>query len=110
MMKKSMIPFLAFVVVGLAGCETMPDSESSSASASQQGSVSSLEDLIGARGRSGEEQMEQRGYTWVRTDKSGGSAYSYWREQRSGQCVSVRTTEGRYASIVYTPDFDCRVR
>lgn len=110
MMKKSMIPLFAFVVASLAGCETMPDSGSNSASASQQGPVSSLEDLIGARGRSAEEQMEQRGYTWVHTDKSGGSAYSYWREQRSGQCVSVRTTEGRYASIVYTPDFDCRAR
>jgi hypothetical protein len=52
--------------------------------------------------------MERRGYHWVRTEKSGGDAYSYWRENENGQCVVVRTSNGRYASIVYSSDFDCR--
>ncbi len=69
--------------------------------------VQGLQDLIGARGRDGEGQMERRGYGYIRTDKSGDSAYSYWRDNRSGQCITVRTTQGRYASIVYTLDFDC---
>ncbi len=73
-----------------------------------QESVPHLQDLVGARGGDGERLMGERGYTWVRTDKSGGDAYSYWRDNRSGRCVSVRTSDGRYASIVYTPDFDCR--
>ena len=68
----------------------------------------SLEDLIGARASSGEYQMKQRGYSYVRTEKSGGSAYSYWREYRSNRCVTVRTADGRYQSIVYASDFDCQ--
>jgi hypothetical protein len=51
--------------------------------------------------------MQHRGYTHVRTEKSDDSAYSFWKDNRSGQCVQVRTTDGRYASIVSTPDFDC---
>jgi len=73
-----------------------------------QESVSGLQDLIEVKGRDAEYQMGERGYTWVRTDKSSGDAYSYWRENQSGRCVSVRTSDGRYASIVYTPDFDCQ--
>ena len=76
--------------------------------ASAQEPVRNLQDLIGARGSDGEYQMKQRGYNYVRTEKSGGSAYSYWRESRSSRCVTVRTADGRYRSIVYAPDFDCQ--
>ncbi len=76
--------------------------------ASAQDPVRHLQDLIGARGGDGEYQMEQRGYNWVRTDKSGGDAYSYWRDNRSGRCVTIRTSQGRYASIVSSHDFDCQ--
>ena len=31
-----------------------------------------------------------------------------WREYRSNRCVTVRTADGRYQSIVYAPDFDCQ--
>ena len=77
-------------------------------SAWAQQPATGLQDLIGARGGDGEYQMQQRGYTWVRTEKSGDSAYSYWQESENGQCVIVRTTDGRYASIVYAPASDCR--
>ncbi len=72
-----------------------------------QQKVPNLQDLIGARGGDGEYQMQQRGYTYVRTEKTGDSSFTYWRESRSDRCVAVRTTEGRYASIVYAPDSDC---
>ncbi len=72
-----------------------------------QGSVENLQDLINVKGRDGEYQMKNRGYTWIRTLKSGGSAYSYWRENQSDRCVSVCTSQGRYATIDYTPDSDC---
>ncbi len=75
---------------------------------SAQQPVRNLQDLIGARGGDGEYQMQQRGYTHVRTSKEGGSSYTYWREYRSNRCVSVRTADGRYQSIVYVPDFDCQ--
>ena len=75
---------------------------------SAQEPVRNLQDLIGARGGDGEYQMQQRGYTHVRTSKEGDSSFTYWREYRSNKCVSVRTTDGRYQSIVYVPDFDCQ--
>jgi hypothetical protein len=73
-----------------------------------QDPVRPLQDLVGARGSSGEAELQQRGYTWVRTEKSGDSSWTYWREERSGRCVTVRTAEGRYQSLVYAPDADCR--
>lgn len=70
--------------------------------------VRALTDLIGARGRDGEYQLEQRGYRFVGAEQSGDSAYTYWRESRTGQCVVVRTADGRYAAISYAPDLDCK--
>ena len=77
-------------------------------SVAAQDQVPSLQDLIGARGGDGEYQLQQRGYNFIKTEKSGDSAYSYWQESENGQCVVVRTTEGRYASIVYAPQSDCQ--
>lgn len=68
----------------------------------------SLQDLVGVKGAAGESALEERGYTWIRTEKSGGDAYSYWRENENGQCVGVRTSDGRYASIVFVPYSDCK--
>ena len=76
-------------------------------SAVAQQPVRNLQDLVGARGGDGEYEMRQRGYTSVRTEKAGDSSYTYWRESRSYRCVTVRTTDGRYQSIVYVPDSDC---
>ncbi len=73
-----------------------------------QDSVRHLQDLIGARGRDGEYQMRKRGYHWMRTAKSNGDSYSYWHDNRSGHCVSIRTSQGLYVSILDTPDFDCQ--
>jgi len=73
-----------------------------------QDGVPSLEDLVGARAAGGERVLQQRGYNWIRTEKSSDSSYSYWQESENGQCVVVRTANGRYASIVYAPAFDCR--
>lgn len=77
-------------------------------SVAAQDAVPSLQDLIGARGGDGERQLQQRGYNFIRTEKSGDSAYSFWQEQENGQCITVRTTDGRYASIVYSPPSDCQ--
>jgi len=72
-----------------------------------QNPVKHLQDLKGALGRDGESQMQQRGYTHVRTEKSDDSAFSYWTDNRYGYCIQVTTTDGRYASIVYSPAADC---
>lgn len=80
---------------------------SAAAGAIAQEPVSNLQDLIGARGGDGEYQLERRGYTFLRTEKTDTDAYGYWKS-RHGDCVIVRTTDGRYASIVHAPNFDCR--
>jgi len=71
-------------------------------------SVPSLRDLVGTSAASGEMAMRNRGYTLVGGEKSGGNSYTYWRENENGQCVVARTSNGRYASIAYATDIDCR--
>jgi hypothetical protein len=71
------------------------------------GTPPGLADLVGARGSSGEAELTRRGYSWVRTEKSGGDSYAYWRENENGQCVVVRTSDGRYASIAYGMESSC---
>ena len=76
--------------------------------ASAQEPVPYLQDLIGARGGDGEYQLQRRGYTFVKAEQGGDSSYTYWQEQENGQCITVRTTDGRYASIVFAPASDCQ--
>jgi hypothetical protein len=71
-------------------------------------SVPALQDLVGARAGSGESALRSRGYTWIRSEQSGGDSYAYWRENENGQCVVVRTSNGRYASIAYGMDTSCQ--
>lgn len=71
-----------------------------------QDAVPSLQDLVGARGAAIDE-IGKRGYTFIRTEKSDDSAYSYWRENENGQCVIARVSDGRVASIVSAPSSDC---
>ena len=67
-----------------------------------------FQDLVGARGSSGEMALQERGYTFVKGEKSGSDSYTRYRQERSGQCIIVRTAEGRYQSLVTAPDFDCQ--
>ena len=72
-----------------------------------QDPVPSLQDLVGARGSSGDTELDERGYTWVRTEEAGDAVYTYYQERENGQCITVRTEEGRFQSIVYAPASDC---
>lgn len=67
-----------------------------------------LQDLVGARGSSGEQVLEERGYRFVKGEKSGGNSYTNWLNARTGKCITVRTANGRYQSIVTSPAFDCQ--
>jgi hypothetical protein len=84
-------------VVGLAAAATL----------FAQDPVGDLHDLIGVRGRHGDNQMRERGYTFVRTVENGANEFSYWRESRSGRCVSVRSAKNRYAAFSYVPNVEC---
>ncbi len=67
-----------------------------------------LQDLVGARGGSGEQVLQDRGYKFIKGEKSGGASYTNWRNTRTGQCIIVRTANGRYQSLVKAPDADCK--
>jgi len=69
--------------------------------------VPGLSDLVGAKAGQAENTVKDRGYTWVKTDKSAAGSYSYWTESGSGKCVTIRTDDGRYQSIIYAPASDC---
>ena len=64
-----------------------------------------LQDLLGAKGGSGESQLENRGYSYVKGEKGGGSSYTAWR--RGNECVWVRAQNGRYVSIADASPADC---
>ena len=73
-----------------------------------QDPVPGLQDLVGARGSSGEEALRERGYTYVKGEKSGAGSYTYWRQARTGQCIVVHTAEGRYQSLVTALNASCQ--
>jgi hypothetical protein len=56
---------------------------------------SDLADLVGARGSSGEQEMQSRGYTNV-TMRQG---TQYWWNGARSSCVGIRVANGRYASV-----------
>ena len=70
--------------------------------------VAPLRDLVGAKGAGGETEMQNRGYKPAGAAQAGGSSFTYWLEPMSNRCVAVRTSDGRYASITYTKDADCK--
>ncbi len=79
----------------------------STSSASPGQAVPGLADLVGAKAGQAENAVVQRGYELRRSAKQADSSFTYWLERGTGNCVAIRTTEGRYAAIVYTADQDC---
>jgi len=106
MRKKILIPVMGLALVSLIGC-----TDGGATPPSGNTAVTPyVQDLVGARGSSGENVLQERGFVWVKTEKSDSSSYTYWKHNQSGQCISVRTTDGRYASLVKTPPYDCENR
>lgn len=69
--------------------------------------VPGLADLVGAKAGQAEKAVLERGYELRRSAKQADSSFTYWLERGTGNCVAIRTTEGRYGAIVYTADQDC---
>jgi hypothetical protein len=69
-----------------------------------------LRDLVGARAGQAEDILDERGYIYAKGESSGDSKYSYWEERSTGRCVTIRTADGRYQSIVYAMDESCQSR
>lgn len=69
-----------------------------------------LADLVGARGSSGETQMQARGYTFVRASRVRDQSWTFWWSDIQKACVAVSTVEGRYASLERVPDANCKAQ
>lgn len=67
-----------------------------------------VSDLIGSKAAGGETQLENRGYTDAGSGtKDDTSSYTYWWNTKSKKCITVRTEDGRYKSIIGTVPQDC---
>lgn len=64
-------------------------------------------DLVGARGSSGEDQLEQRGYVLADTRTGDERKWTHWWNRSSKECITVVTYDGRYESINSAPASDC---
>jgi hypothetical protein len=67
-----------------------------------------LSHLVGVRGRDGETRLEQMGYRYQGGRKSGSRSLTFYREPESGRCLRVVTSDGRYRSLGYVQDSECR--
>lgn len=76
-------------------------------SSSYAATPSELSDLVGARASGGETQLEQRGYTFIKTEKGEDRSWSNWYKASNKTCVTLVTYNGRYDSITDSPVFDC---
>jgi hypothetical protein len=88
---------------------TSPSTPSTTSAGAGQ-AVPGLADLVGARAGQAENAVIERGYELRRSAKQADSSFTYWLERGTGNCVAIRTTDGRYGAIVYTADQDCNRR
>lgn len=66
-----------------------------------------LRDLVGAKAGQAEEQLMRRGYDFVKSENANDSNYANWKYRKTGQCIAIRTVDGRYDSITYSLAYDC---
>ena len=66
-----------------------------------------FDSLIDMKGTYLDQEMSNRGYQFVKTEKSGSDAYQNWFNGNKNKCVTVRVSDGRVKSIVDSPNADC---
>lgn len=76
-------------------------------SAQSQNTPRELRDLIDMRAAYLDDNMADKGYKFIKNEKSDSDSYSYYWNRNSNKCVVTRTSNGRVASIVNTPSSDC---
>jgi hypothetical protein len=67
----------------------------------------SVRDLVGARGSSGETQLENRGFHLISGHTEYDSKINYWWNGNTKECIKVVTYDGNYQSIDQTTNADC---
>lgn len=108
--EKLAIGTAAAVAIGVAASQANKnqdngDSEDNRHSGHGGSGAAALQDLVGAKASGGEMEMENRGYEYASGSKGGGSSYTNW--VKGSHCVTIRTENGRYRSIVDVTMLDC---
>lgn len=67
---------------------------------------SDLRDLVGARGGQAEGALQSRGYSLARQEQGDNASLTYWTH--GDQCVLIKTSDGRYASIDGVDPAECQ--
>lgn len=65
------------------------------------------QDLIGVKGSSAEMALKNRGFTHIKSTKSGYNILNYWWNQGAKHCICATINDGRVKSIVRTPTVNC---
>lgn len=68
---------------------------------------SSLQNLVGNKASSTEMDLESRGYRLISTKKSNYASFTTWWSDDKNKCISVKTEDGRTASIIKKSPSDC---
>ena len=101
--------FLIGLAALVAGCSSPKPSTSEPApkgAATDSSTPEELKSLVGAKGSSGEAGLQQAGYEYRNTTKTGTTSISYW-SGKGGTCVAVTTADGRYENIATTEASNC---
>src|SRR5476651_1419933 len=100
-MKPSTLLALSVLVAATSGVAGM---------ALAQGTPPDLQDIVGWRGSAGERALGERGYVFAhgRPGDDGNSVLTFWRVAKSGACVRVTTSDGKYQSIDAVPPAECQ--
>jgi hypothetical protein len=91
----------------LVACNTTDRNMGGSRMDSPSSNSGNLDDLVGMRGSSGERQLEERGYDYIKTVKVNDSSITYWWNSRQQHCIAVNTRDGRYDAINDQPEAVC---
>lgn len=67
----------------------------------------SVRDLVGAKGSSGTDQLEYRGFHMISNHAEYDSKISYWWNGNTKECIKVVTYDGNFQSIDQTTNADC---
>lgn len=72
-----------------------------------QNNAREFSSIIDMRASGLDNQMNSRGYEYVKGNKSNRSSYTYWWSNSSNKCVICQTTNGRIATVVNGRSMDC---
>jgi hypothetical protein len=99
---KHAVAALTFAAIAIAGCQSDDTGYAPTASTTYGGDT--LADLVGARGSSGEMELQSRGYQPARTE----GLTTYWWNPGTSSCARVVTADGRYQSVDTVAPAQCQ--